>query len=407
MALPAQSNQERLQPSPFDQFVFTTADGRHSYLAGSPSYEREFFRDLATTAIQSGDPDMIESTLESGVVHQAIGYNCKDGAMPGRIYHEKPGVEMNGHETTYNACDTTPMFVMAAEALCHTDPVRGQDFINRNQGSIYLAVQHILDQISPDGLYWEGPPPGAARFALNITSWKDSVTLHGGETKQPSYPVVHTVAHFMAARSLLSAAVIFQDEPAFSEQLVATADTMFRVGIERYVREDGFTVLEETVTANGVPTRQLLDRESSDEWSLLAFLPTAYTGLLPRRAMLERAARLESPCGVACTSRAVAATLCDQYHGYVAWPQDNAWAHYGAIKHGFAQVAQVAQRIVPHIGAGQELVGFIELDDGTLAPEPRGNNLQLWAVGAAEYFDGNSPLYRERPEDFADNPAWL
>ncbi|HJQ09341.1 MAG TPA: hypothetical protein VJ836_07730 [Candidatus Saccharimonadales bacterium] len=123
----------------------------------------------------------------------------------------------------------------------------------------------------------------------------------------------------------------------------------------------------------------------------MAYLPIEYKHLLPLKQIHKRTRTLYTLAGLACTTKELARTLADNYHGCVVWPFEQALMHYGAIKFGLQDEANVTERCAPYIDKGNEL-----LDVDPIAA--RGNPRQLWSVAAAEYFAGRSALRHD---------AWL
>ena len=386
----------------FSEFERQTPDGlRIYYAAAIEGYEEDFARDALTTGIQTGDKKILLSALESCAEYQSDVYDPITGAWPGSIHHQKPGKPGHDgiHSTEYAAGDTTQLYIIGATYLQYLDPVRGADFIARRKESLRRAIENIESHIE-DNLFILAPPPGETTFGLLNITWKDSATHFMDGRVQPDYPAIHTLPHFMAACSLRLGAGIFQEEPEYAAHLAALADAMYRTGIARYIREDGFTICEDR--------QGMLDEHSTDEAQSLFYIPREYTHLLPVEAIKARATRLATPFGLTCTSPEVAAAIHDGYHGDVVWPHDQVACYMGALMHGLDDVAQTAAGIRGYINEGQELVRIIRDDSGqAINNEPAGNAKQLWARGAGLFFSGYSPLYRENSEAYAQNPSWL
>jgi hypothetical protein len=98
----------------------STFDGLPGYIAGLPSYPRNFSRDVILAGIISQDEDMLATQIKISAEHQGMRSSLLTGEETGKIHHEFPGVTLRGrgkYLTTYNACDTTSLFLLAIEGL--------------------------------------------------------------------------------------------------------------------------------------------------------------------------------------------------------------------------------------------------------------------------------------------------
>jgi len=355
-------------------------DGEVRYSAGFPSYPRNFTRDAVIAGILSSRPDLLAAQLEVSARHQGSAHDPLTGEEPGKIHHEFPGVRVHGRDqlTTYNACDTTALFLIGAEGLLHLDPQAGETFLSRHTGNLARAAEYILDHLGDDNLFWERPPQGAENYAILVSYWKDSILPNAGGKREPTYPVVFSLAHFIAARGLLSAGRLLG-----RDDLAVIADTMFRTGIHDFIRSDMYVVYRDQTDE--------LRQPSSDELHALAYIPAIYSNLLPFDSIRQRSEALSTPFGFMCTPKDIASSLSDQYHGDKIWTHEQAKIAYGANKFSLGSIAVTASAVASHIGEGQELLGLEQQGDGLL-PIPEGNSHQLWSVAAQQYFSGNSLL---------------
>lgn len=367
---------------PFALYLRESGEGQVHFVAGFPSYPANFSRDVFIAGMLASRADMIASQLAVSAQHQGTKHDPLTGEKPGSIHHEFPGAQLAGRGqgyTTYNACDTTALFLIAHEGLMHLDASKATKFQTDYLQNVRQAARYILDHVEHD-LYWERPPKGGAKFTLRVTYWKDSILPHADGKTEPHYPVTFALAHFMAARSLLSASLLLADP-----KLAARADAMYRAGISEFMRPSEFVVYRDQ--------GEIFAQSSSDELHALAYIPKKYATLLPLQAIRARAKSLETDHGYTCTPYQVAKNLADKYHGDAVWVMDQALSHYGATKFGLLHEAQVAARVAPHIKNGQELLAVIRDENGSaVAVEPAGNDQQLWSVAAAEYLAGRSTL---------------
>ena len=73
------------------------------------------------------------------------GENPFTGEEPGKIFHEYPGVEINGYSTLFNACDTTAMFLIAHEV--YQTLTGDKSLAKKQEKHIERAAIEILDEI--------------------------------------------------------------------------------------------------------------------------------------------------------------------------------------------------------------------------------------------------------------------
>lgn len=368
--------------NPFSIFKQTLSNGLISYYAGLPGYPRNFSRDTFIAGILASSTELLTSQLEVSAQYQGKRHNAQTGEWPGRIHHELPGITIDGRHnryTTYNGCDTTPLFLIAIEALDNLDNSLAKDFIKQNRANIESAINYISECLDGNGIFWEKAPKDSDGYALKVTYWKDSVLPNVKGKTEPIYPVVYPQAHFIAARSLLSASRIFNDK-----SLETLSNKMYVSGIKNFIRPDSYIVYRDSTEELGQP--------SSDELHALAYIPREFKDLLPIDSIQRRAKVLKTPFGFMCTPEAIAKQLNDSYHGDVVWVFEQAMIHYGARKFGIQDEALTAASISEIIGDGQELFGIKTDDRGQILPVAMGNKDQLWSRAANQYFEGRSDL---------------
>jgi glycogen debranching enzyme len=356
----------------FDDYT-ATIEGSDCYYAGLPGYPRNFSRDTMVTGLLAADPRLLLNQLHVSRIHQGKYYNPMNGEEPGKIHHEYPGVVFRPpYVTTYNACETTALYLLCIEALLNEDRPAAEQFISNHHDSIESAVEYIESHITED-IFWEYPPAPAERFSLRITYWKDSVLPNADRGLEPVYPVAYGLVQFQTARGLLAASRLLH-----RRDLAAQADRMFVIGIQKFMRAEAFCVAEDRSGP--------IEQASSDEMHALAYIPHEYGSVLPLGAISRRAAQLVTPVGFASTPRRYSNELSDRYHGYVVWVFEQAMIHYGCQKFGMSHAANVARRSADYIAGGQELLAV----EPTI--QPLGNDQQLWSVGARVYFSEDPSL---------------
>lgn len=349
-----------------------TIDGTPCYFAGLPGYPRNFSRDTIIAGIIAADHHLLDSQLTMSYLHQGQSYDPITGEEPGKIHHEYPGVVVNApYVSTYNACDTTALYLIGLEVLKHLNKQESSDFLLKHGASIERALRYLHRHIKDD-IFWEFPPEGTDHFSLHTTYWKDSI-VPSLDHEEPQYPVAFALAHFQAARGILAAANFL----GYSK-LYETADRMFKVGIKTFIREDAFC-LEQDKGGK-------LEQPSSDELHSLAYIPAQYAHLLPLQAITARALPLITPAGIACTPKEISDRMTDTYHGYVVWIFEQALIHYACEKFDLADLAQATMSCTSYIDTGHEL---LSIDP---AIKPRGNSHQLWSVAATIYYSDTPSL---------------
>lgn len=340
-----------------------------AYIAGLPGYPRNFSRDTLLAGLICADADLLHSQIKISAHHQGVEYDPLSGEEPGKIHHEYPGVSLRQPLlTTYNACDTTALFLIGLQELIKARPVRSLLIKRKYREHIQAAVGYLQSHTKND-IFWEYPPEGSGRYSLRVTYWKDSI-LPLPNQEEPAYPVMYALSHFQAAAGLRSASLLLDNQ-----ELMALSERMVKAGIRKFMKEDGFLVMQDKDNT--------LTQNSSDELHSLFYIPPSFVNELPLEHIATRARTLYTPAGIACTPYEVSEKLHDTYHGYVVWPFEQALIHAGAKKFSLDEVAETTFRCQSHIHEGQELL--------KISPNisPSGNDQQLWSVAAAMYFAYN------------------
>jgi hypothetical protein len=350
----------------FENYV-TTIDGEMCYFAGLPGYPRNFSRDTLLAGIIAADHHLLDSQLAMSYLHQGKRHDPITGEEPGKIHHEYPGVIVHApYVSTYNACDTTALYLTGLEILKNLNRRESSEFLETHQASIESALEY-MDRHIVDDLFWEFPPEGAKHYSLHTTYWKDSIVPSTTGIEEPVYPVSYALAHFQAARGMLAAGKILK-----REDLLDQAHRMFKKGIASFIKDSAFCV-EEDVGGR-------LEQPSSDELHCLAYIPPEYADVLPFKAISQRTLELVTPAGIACTPKEISDQMTDTYHGYVVWIFEQALIHYACQKFGLDDIRHATTGCTSYIDTGHELLSVNPII------EPRGNSHQLWSVAAKIYF---------------------
>lgn len=180
------------------------------YNAGLPGYARNFARDSLIAGLLMDDPAMLRDQLLFCASKQGSRKDADSGEEPGKIFHEIPPVTIRNRKTTFNACDTTALYLLGHAR--HVQLTGDRTFLRSQRHAIGRAVAYIVTH-TRDGFFVEDPAfADAPHFALNVSYWKDSVILDR-ETGEPAYPVVYTLAHVQNMHAIRKMAEIM-DRPS-------------------------------------------------------------------------------------------------------------------------------------------------------------------------------------------------
>ncbi len=334
------------------------------YQAADPGYTANFSRDSLTYALLAEDPRALRAQIEFSARHQGRRRDPETGEEPGKIHHELPGVQMRGLWTTYNACDTTALFVIGLSFLAS----RGDRSIGRRyRANLDRALGYFHEHVDDDVFYEDTKQCGAERFALKVTYWKDSELNVGSQKREPTYPVAYVLPHFQCKTAVHAAARLTR-----SRELRAEADVMTRRGFEMFWRGEHFAV---AVQADGT----VVDPPSSDSLHTLLFLQRNEISADDAEAVVEHCEQLATPFGY--LPGLAQASGGDEYHTRWVWVHEQALLHAAARRHGLQRAEEIAERITRTLAQG-----FPELIDPANG-KPGGNPTQLWSIGAHVYFE--------------------
>lgn len=333
------------------------------YQAADPGYTANFSRDSLTYALLADDLRALRSQIEFSAHHQGRRRDPETGEEPGKIHHELPGVRMRGLWTTYNACDTTALFVIGLNHLAS----RGDRGVARRfREPLERALEYIHEHLEDDVFREDTKQCGAQRFALKVTYWKDSELNVLGKKREPVYPIAYALPHFQCKTALRAAARLTR-----SRELRARADAMTQRGFETFWRGDHFAT---AVQGDG----SVVDSVSSDSLHSLLFLRPSEISVDDARAVGAYSEQLATAVGY--LPGLAQKEGGDDYHTRWVWVHEQALLHAAARRHGLERAERIAERIVPSL-----VKGFPELIDPATR-KPGGNPTQLWSIGAHVYF---------------------
>jgi len=340
----------------------------NTYFAGLPGYEKNFSRDVLIQGLLTGDKDLLLAQIEYSALLQGVEYNPETGEEPGKIHHEYPDGSFRGRSTTYNACDTNALFIIAISRLVNR---QGEtELLDRYSEQIEDAVGYILNHIEASLFYEDPSICGAEDFALRVTYWKDSVL--NSEQEEPRYPTVYSLVHFMSAYALQQIGRLTENQ-----RIIGIGDQMKAVGIDKLWRNDHFVAaIDDSID---------VDAPSSDSLHALLYIEPAEINKEYVKKIFKYSKQLETKAGY---RSGIAGDISDTYHTQFVWVFEQALLHAAATKHGLVQAAAVTRRVLSYIGDV-----FPELIDIENDFAPAGNDPQLWSVGAVEYFKDINKSY--------------
>jgi glycogen debranching enzyme len=367
MKLGLQIKKPRLRTKHSEKTALDLLRVKNTYLyqAAYPGYPGNFSRDSFIYAMLAGDKKALRAQVEFSAGYQGEKYDPSTGEEPGKIHHEMPGVSIGGKFSTYNACDTTALFLIAIASLYTNGLTAGDKMILKKYSEfIDSAIDYIKSHVR-DGLFYEDPSIcGAKDFGLKVTYWKDSEMNH--DNRAPAYPIVYSLAHFQNA-----AAIEAIGKALKRRDLIEFAHHMTDSGLSYLWSEDHFIV-----ALDGNNHR--IDPPSSDSLHSLLYInpdsiPDGY-GRQIERYMRRLATNAGYLTGIEWKSGI------DDYHTRYVWTHEQALLHEAARRHGLSDSSSITRRITGYIST------FPELVDPLAGYCPAGNQPQLWAVGASLYF---------------------
>lgn len=337
-----------------------------------------FGRDLLLTALMLREPSLLKDALI--FVCKTLGkrYDPRTGEEPGRGLHEYNAVKIRGLLTHYNACDVSPLLLIAAGE--YHSLTGDRDLLSAHKDELAAALGYVLRHIR-DGLYWEDPARcGAERYALRATYWKDS---HLPGREDPHYPVAYTLVQAQTVAALRSAASLaaqgfsLEESP---EKLQAQAQELVEALLTKLWDE------ERDFPAIALDARGLIGGIASDSLHVLAYLEPEDVPSDKLEAIEEGSRALETPYGYRTYAPGEPQYDPSSYHWGSIWPFEQYFIARGALLHKRERPFVVALRVLPALKA----LGFVEAfawdgEEGQ-GQELRalGCDLQLWTAAVPE-----------------------
>ncbi len=352
----------------------TEVEGIPLYMAGLPMFERVFARDMIISALLFRDTDMLKESLRFCASKQGTKKDKLTGEEPGKIFHEWPGVTLDGRGeklSTYNASETTALFIIG---ILEYERMTGDASLRSSlSANITKAMSYILRHVDDRGLFIEDPLfSGAERYALRVTYWKDS-HMSGREGGEPIYPVVYPLVHIQYISAIRMLSKILKDDS------ITALYKRMRDALPLLLDDDGILCL---ASDKGGMIRGI----SSDLLHSLFYLERDDLRRKELQGLPERFAEasevLETPIGYRTLDPSLSGTLTDEYHASTVWPFEQAIIHKAALKFGMDHVAEVASRVKEVIkDSDAEIFKISETNH-----EPGGCDPQLWTIAAKKHF---------------------
>jgi glycogen debranching enzyme len=354
--------------NPFQYSLIIDGETYIAYKAGIPGYERSFTRDTIMSAMLSDDVEMMKHALKLCAKLQGKNQDPVTSEELGKIYHEYPGVDLNGKNTMYAACDTTALFLIGIEWL--VQKTGDKTGVEKYKPQIASAVKYIKSHLK-DGLFWEDPRlSGSQNMALKVTYWKDS-SLQDRKNGDPLFPVCFTFAHFQNLAGLRAANTLLP-----KLQLTDTIKDM----------QQGIHTLFDTQKQQFVLAK---DSEgeifgiSDDFLHGLYYLEPGDLTTQELDFIEDTIVPLETDFGIRTNSN----DKCDinsRYHSCSLWPFEQGFIALGGEKFELKKVVEIAHRIESSLDTLPEFC-YIDMTGKIL--EKAGNMPQLWTYALKQYFE--------------------
>jgi glycogen debranching enzyme len=353
--------------NPFQYSLIVDGETFIAYKAGIPGYERSFTRDTIMSALLSGDKEMMNNALKLCAKLQGTKQNPVTSEEPGKIYHEYPGVDLNGKNTMYAACDTTALFLIGIDWL--VQKTGDETLIETYKTQIVEAVKYIKSHIKGN-LFWEDPRlSGSEAMALKVTYWKDS-SLQDRQNGDPIFPVCFTFAHFQNLAGLRAAQQLLPELNLESsiDQLNQGIHSLFDDQKQQFIlAQDGegkiFGISDDFL--HGLYYLEPGDLTPNE----LSFIEAT---IVP----------LETDFGIRTNSN----DKCDinsRYHSCSLWPFEQGFIAMGGAKFGLSRAVEISNRIESSLDMLPEFC-YIDMTGKIL--EKAGNMPQLWTYALKQYF---------------------
>ncbi|MCL4392683.1 hypothetical protein M1145_00875 [Patescibacteria group bacterium] len=348
-------------------------NGLNLYSAGIPNFKSNFTRDSIISAILMHDKDMLKNQLEFSALKQGKTKDPFTGEEKGKIFHEYPGVVMNGKSTMFNASDTTALFLLGH---CFYYIWTSDSLLLRSQKlNIDLAIEYILSHINKDYLFEEDPHySNSDRFALNVTYWKDSSIIErdGGS---PIYPVVYTLVHAQNLYALKKIGEILNrnDLIDISRKMLISLDKLY---------DNTHNIFYIAIDKEGP-----ISAISSDMLFMLFFFDKGDLKEKFINSISRNAKYLKTNIGYkVLNSDFLKKSKIDPYHARTVWPYEQAIINIGARKFGLSDIEKTTLKMRDRLNSST-LYPEVYLLEKNGKTKKIGCDIQLWSMASKYYFN--------------------
>lgn len=345
-------------------------DGFDLYVAGLPSFAKNFSRDSIISAILMKNIKMLKDQLCFCSLKQGKEKNPLTGEEPGKIFHEYPGFRLRGLSTEFNACDTTALFLIGH--YYYQRWTEDEELILEQKENIKKAVSYILSHLK-NFLFIENPKFSEGRsFALKVTYWKDS-WLVGRKDNEPIYPVVYTLVHIQNMRALKFAARILK-----SDYLSRISKKMSKALQKLYNKKTGsfYIAIDRKGSIEGV---------NSDMLHSLFYLDISDLKNKQLKGILSSSKILETEIGYRVLEPRLDSEMVGEHYSNQICPFEQAIINIGAKKFGLKRVQEVSSRIIDVLHTEPEMFVIKDKEIQRVGPDP-----QLWTIATKKYFEENT-----------------
>lgn len=340
------------------------------YAAGSPHFLRNFSRDSLISGILMQNPEMIKDQLIFCAKKQGKKKDPITGEEPGKIFHEYPGVNIKGAGflTTYNACDTTALYLIAHKT--YFDLTKDKSLSGMQIKNIKQATNYILAHVK-NGFFIESPKfCDAKKFALRNTYWKDSEIINR-ENGTPKYPVIYTLAHIQNLAGLRAAYGFLKDK-----KIKESIENMIKNLKRLYDKKLGmfYIAIDKLGPIKGI---------SSDSLHALFYLSPKDLPKKLVKEIVKSSDILESSIGYKATN-----TSGSKYGGFdyslQVWPFEQAIIHAGAKKFKLQSLMKISSKIFKYLKKLKSYPELLIISKNKIIK--KGCDPQLWTIAAENYF---------------------